>query len=94
MFYDEAKINVRSGDGGDGMISFRQEKFVRLGGPDGGDGGRGGDVIFVATHHLNSLINFQHNRHYRAGAATSTSPTAANRRRASPSAASRARSYG
>ncbi len=67
MFYDEAKINVRSGDGGDGMISFRQEKFVRLGGPDGGDGGRGGDVIFVATHHLNSLINFQHNRHYRAG---------------------------
>ena len=67
MFYDEAKINVRSGDGGDGMISFRQEKFVRLGGPDGGDGGRGGDVMFVATHHLNSLITFQHNRHYRAG---------------------------
>ena len=67
MFYDEAKINVRSGDGGDGMISFRQEKFVRLGGPDGGDGGRGGDVIFVATHHLNSLITFQHNKHYRAG---------------------------
>jgi GTP-binding protein len=67
MFYDEAKINVRSGDGGDGMISFRQEKFVRLGGPDGGDGGRGGDVIFIATHHLNSLISFQHNKHYRAG---------------------------
>lgn len=67
MFYDEAKINIRSGDGGDGMISFRQEKFVRQGGPNGGDGGRGGDVTFVATHHLNSLISFQHNKHYRAG---------------------------
>ncbi len=67
MFYDEAKINVRSGDGGDGMISFRQEKFVRLGGPNGGDGGRGGDVIFVASTHLNSLLNFQHQKHYRAG---------------------------
>ncbi len=66
MFYDEAKIHVRSGDGGDGMISFRREKFVRQGGPDGGDGGRGGDVVFVATEHLNSLINFQHQKHYRA----------------------------
>ena len=67
MFYDEAKINVRSGDGGDGMISFRQEKFVRLGGPNGGDGGRGGRVIFVASTHLNSLLSFQHHKHYRAG---------------------------
>lgn len=67
MFYDEAKINVRSGDGGDGMISFRREKFVRLGGPDGGDGGRGGNVIFVASSHLNSLAKFQRNKHYRAG---------------------------
>ena len=67
MFYDEAKINVRSGDGGDGMISFRQEKFVRLGGPNGGDGGRGGNVIFVASTHLNSLLSFQHHKHYRAG---------------------------
>ncbi len=67
MFYDEAKINVRSGDGGDGMISFRREKYVRQGGPDGGDGGRGGDIIFVATNHLNSLIHLQHHRHYRAG---------------------------
>ena len=67
MFYDEAKINVRSGDGGDGMISFRQEKFVRLGGPNGGDGGRGGDVIFVASTHMNSLLNFQHQKHHRAG---------------------------
>lgn len=67
MFYDEAKIHVRSGDGGDGMISFRREKFVRQGGPDGGDGGRGGDVIFVTSTHLNSLVTFQRNRHYRAG---------------------------
>jgi len=67
MFYDEAKIHIRSGDGGDGMISFRREKFVRQGGPDGGDGGRGGDVIFSASSHLNSLANFQRNKHYRAG---------------------------
>ncbi|HOU39717.1 MAG TPA: GTPase ObgE [Promineifilum sp.] len=67
MFYDEAKIHVRSGDGGDGMISFRREKYVRLGGPDGGDGGRGGDIVFVATNHLNSLIHLQHQKHHRAG---------------------------
>lgn len=67
MFYDEAKIHVRSGDGGDGMISFRREKYVRQGGPDGGDGGRGGNVVFVATTHLNSLIHLQHQKHYRAG---------------------------
>ena len=67
MFYDEAKIFVRSGDGGDGMISFRREKYVRQGGPDGGDGGRGGNVIFVASSHLNSLVTFQRNKHYRAG---------------------------
>ena len=70
MFYDEAKIHVRSGDGGDGMISFRREKYVRQGGPDGGDGGRGGDVIFVASSHLNSLVTFQRNKHYRAGNGT------------------------
>lgn len=67
MFYDEARIHVRSGDGGDGMISFRREKYVPLGGPDGGDGGRGGDVVFAANTHLNSLIKFQHNKHYNAG---------------------------
>lgn len=70
MFYDEAKIHIRSGDGGDGMISFRREKFVRQGGPDGGDGGRGGDIIFVASSHLNSLVTFQRNKHYRAGNGT------------------------
>lgn len=61
---------MRSGDGGDGMISFRREKFVRQGGPDGGDGGRGGDIIFIASSHLNSLATFQRNRHYRAGNGT------------------------
>lgn len=66
MFADEAKIFVRSGDGGDGMISFRREKFVPLGGPDGADGGRGGDVIFTVNPRLNSLIYFHRNVHFRA----------------------------
>lgn len=67
MFFDRAKIMVRSGDGGDGMISFRREKHVPLGGPDGGDGGKGGDVIFVTNPNLNSLVRFHRNNHYRAG---------------------------
>ncbi len=66
MFYDRAKIYVRSGDGGDGMISFRREKFVPLGGPDGADGGKGGDIIFVVNDHLNSLMRFHRSNHYRA----------------------------
>ncbi len=67
MFYDTAKIYIRSGDGGDGMIGFRREKHVPLGGPDGGDGGRGGNIIFVGNRHLNSLSRFNRNIHYRAG---------------------------
>lgn len=67
MFYDQARIHVRSGDGGDGMISFRREKYVPLGGPDGGDGGRGGDIIFVTNPSLSSLIAFQRQTHFRAG---------------------------
>lgn len=67
MFYDQARIHVRSGDGGDGMISFRREKYVPLGGPDGGDGGRGGDVILVTNPSLSSLVAYQRQTHFRAG---------------------------
>ena len=66
MFYDRAKIYVRSGDGGDGMISFRREKFVPLGGPDGGDGGKGGDIIVVTNPNLNTLVRFHRKNHFRA----------------------------
>lgn len=67
MFYDTAKIYIRSGNGGDGMIGFRREKHVPYGGPDGGDGGRGGDIIFVGSRHLNSLARFHRNVHFKAG---------------------------
>jgi GTPase len=66
MFYDRAKIYIRSGDGGDGMIGFRREKHVPLGGPSGGDGGNGGDIIFTVSRHFNSLIRFHRQVHYRA----------------------------
>jgi len=74
MFYDRAKIYVRSGDGGDGMISFRREKYVPLGGPDGGDGGSGGSVILVTNPNLNSLVRFHRNNHYRASHGTHGNP--------------------
>jgi GTP-binding protein len=67
MFYDQARIHVRSGDGGDGMISFRREKYVPLGGPDGGDGGRGGDVVLVTNPSMSSLIAYQRQTDFRAG---------------------------
>ncbi len=66
MFCDRAKIYVRSGKGGDGHISFRREKYVTNGGPDGGDGGKGGDVILVVDEGLNTLIDFRHIRKYAA----------------------------
>ncbi|MBF0193516.1 MAG: GTPase ObgE [Magnetococcales bacterium] len=65
-FLDEVKIFVRSGDGGNGAVSFRREKYIPLGGPDGGDGGRGGDVVLVADSHLNTLIDFRYTQHLKA----------------------------
>jgi GTP-binding protein len=65
-FLDQAKIYTRSGDGGDGVVAFRREKFMEFGGPDGGDGGRGGDVIFEAVENLNTLIDFRYTQHFRA----------------------------
>ena len=67
MFADRAKIIIRSGNGGDGHVSFRREKYVPNGGPDGGDGGRGGDVIFQVDEGLNTLYDFRHKRKFFAG---------------------------
>ena len=65
-FIDEAIIEVRAGGGGDGCLSFRREKFVPRGGPDGGDGGRGGDVVLVSDGGINSLAQFRYKRKFSA----------------------------
>jgi GTP-binding protein len=65
-FLDEAKIYVKSGDGGAGCLSFRREKYVEFGGPNGGDGGRGGDVVVEAVEGLNTLIDFRYRQHFKA----------------------------
>jgi len=65
-FLDQAKIYVKSGDGGKGSVSFRREKYVERGGPDGGNGGRGGDIVFEAAEDLNTLIDFRYTQHFRA----------------------------
>jgi GTP-binding protein len=65
-FLDQAKIYVRSGDGGAGCVSFRREKFIEFGGPDGGDGGRGGDVVVECAAGLNTLIDFRYQQHFKA----------------------------
>ena len=64
MFVDKAKISIRAGDGGNGAVSFHREKFVAAGGPDGGDGGRGGNVVFVADSNMSSLIGFRYKKRY------------------------------
>ena len=66
MFADRAKILIRSGKGGDGHVSFRRELFVPNGGPDGGDGGKGGDVIFEVDEGLNTLVDYRHRRKFSA----------------------------
>jgi GTP-binding protein len=65
-FLDQAKIFIRSGAGGPGAVSFRREKFIEYGGPDGGDGGKGGDIVFEAVEGLNTLIDFRYTQHFRA----------------------------
>jgi GTP-binding protein len=65
-FVDEVDIHVRGGDGGNGCVSFRRERFVPRGGPDGGDGGKGGDVVLQATHAKQTLLDFHFQRHFRA----------------------------
>lgn len=65
-FLDQVKVYIRSGDGGAGSISFRREKYVEFGGPDGGDGGRGGDVIVACVDGLNTLIDYRYQQHFKA----------------------------
>lgn len=64
MFVDQAKIKIKAGDGGDGAVSFHREKYVAAGGPDGGDGGRGGDVVFQVDDNFSTLIDFRYKRKY------------------------------
>ena len=66
MFVDQAKIKIKAGDGGDGAVSFHREKYVAAGGPDGGDGGRGGDVVFQVDDNFSTLIDFRYKRKYAA----------------------------
>jgi GTP-binding protein len=66
-FLDEAKVYVRSGDGGNGCVAFRREKFIEFGGPSGGNGGRGGDVVIEAVDGLNTLIDYRYQQHFKAG---------------------------
>src|SRR5438477_1074242 len=65
-FLDQAKVYIRSGNGGAGCVGFRREKFIEFGGPDGGDGGRGGDVVVECADGLNTLIDFRYRQHFRA----------------------------
>ena len=65
-FLDQAKIYLKSGGGGPGAVSFRREKYVEYGGPDGGNGGKGGDIVFVAVQGLNTLIDFRYSQHFKA----------------------------
>src|SRR5258707_15174704 len=65
-FLDEAKVYIASGSGGNGCIAFRREKFIEFGGPSGGDGGKGGDVVVEAVNGLNTLIDYRYQQHFKA----------------------------
>src|SRR5258707_11099500 len=65
-FLDQCKIYLKSGDGGRGSMSFRRERFIEFGGPDGGDGGKGGDIVLLAADNLNTLIDYRYQQHFRA----------------------------
>ncbi|MCU0889806.1 MAG: GTPase ObgE [Rubritepida sp.] len=65
-FLDEAKVHLKAGDGGDGVVAFRREKYIEFGGPDGGNGGKGGDVLVEAVEGLNTLIDYRYAQHFRA----------------------------
>ena len=82
-FLDQAKVFVKSGDGGPGCVSFRREAYVEYGGPDGGDGGRGGDVVAVCVDGLNTLIDYRYQQHFKAvrGWPGPAQPQGARRRR-------------
>ena len=66
MFVDIAKIKIKAGDGGNGAVSFHREKYVASGGPDGGDGGKGGDIVFKVDDNLATLSDFRYKRKYKA----------------------------
>ena len=67
MFVDKANIRIKAGDGGDGAVAFHREKYVAAGGPDGGDGGKGGDIVFVVDDNLATLADFRYKRKYKYG---------------------------
>ena len=66
-FVDKARISIRAGDGGNGAVAFHREKYVAAGGPDGGDGGKGGDVVFTVDDNMSTLMDFRYKRKYTAG---------------------------
>jgi len=66
LFVDKARITVKAGNGGNGCVSFHRDKFTQHGGPDGGDGGRGGDIVFVADENMHTLMDFRYKRKYTA----------------------------
>ena len=85
MLYDRATIHIEAGAGGNGCMSFRREAHVPRGGPDGGDGGRGGDMVVVADPRLRDLATYRHKRHFRASAAGTARASSATARAATSS---------